>query len=307
MLNDSFGIKLQGVLKEAAYALFGQVTKVDPQHVRVDEDFLRGLSDGMLSIDISSSVIERVIFVLRRHERSVVKASMVQKIVYQVLYNTIKDHTYPIEIDYEAKPHTILMCGVHGAGKTVTVGKMAYMLNKYGWKVTVGACDATRDAATEQLLLLTANSNVEVVHQTKNQTPVEISSEAYRVAQKNDSDLLLIDTAGRLPTKGNLMDELRQIFLNIKKINSSAPQDVVMIVDGMTGQSSYKQIDAFKKVVPITGLAVTKLDVSSKAGIIFSLVDKYKIPVHGVGIGHGIQDLQDFSGQEFAASIAGLF
>jgi fused signal recognition particle receptor len=309
---DLFGEKLKSVLGKTSEVIFGNAltdkTEAQPRLIKIDADFVRKLKNSLTAADINGSTADKILHPIKeKYFNSSLSLADIRRIIYREVREILRNFANPIDIDYQLRPQTVLVCGVNGAGKTTTVGKMAYMLSSYGWGVTVGACDIARDSATEQLAQLVNSSNVEIVAKAANNEPTSsIARRAYKIANENKSDLLLIDTAGRLQNKSDLMSELKDIITSLREVNPLVPHNVVLIIDATNGQSIKKQIAAFKEIANVTGIVVTKLDMSNKAGIIVSLVDEFRIPVHGIGIGSGLQDLQDFSADEFAASIAGI-
>ncbi|MBX2977028.1 MAG: signal recognition particle-docking protein FtsY, partial [Ignavibacteriaceae bacterium] len=200
------------------------------------------------------------------------------------------------------KPYVILIVGVNGVGKTTTIGKLAYNFKKSGLRVIVGAADTFRAAANEQLEIWAKRAEVEIV-QKKGADPSSVAFDTVSIAIKDNIDVVLIDTAGRLHNKHNLMEELRKIKKVIEKKSEHAPHDTFLVVDGNTGQNAMMQAEEFAKVTNISGLIITKLDGTAKGGMIFQICSKLKIPVRFIGIGEGIEDLQTFDSDKFVEAI----
>ena len=205
--------------------------------------------------------------------------------------------------DFGHKPYVIMVVGVNGVGKTTTIGKLAYQFKKAGLKVYLGAADTFRAAAVEQLCIWGERVGVPVIKQNMGSDPASVAFDTLASALANDADVVLIDTAGRLHNKVGLMNELKKIKDVMKKILPQAPDEVMLVLDGSTGQNAYHQAQEFSKATDVTSLAVTKLDGSAKGGVVIGIVDQMKIPIKFIGIGEGIDDLKVFDKKEFAASL----
>ncbi|WP_421708204.1 signal recognition particle-docking protein FtsY [Algihabitans sp.] len=212
----------------------------------------------------------------------------------------------PLEIAPERRPHVVLVVGVNGAGKTTTIGKLAKQQVELGRKVMLAAGDTFRAAAIEQLQIWGERSQVPVIAKQAGADAAGLAFEALEQAKREDADLLLIDTAGRLHNKGELMAELQKIQRVLKKQDESAPHDVLLVLDATTGQNALNQVATFKELVAVTGLVVTKLDGSAKGGVLVALAEQHGLPVHAVGVGEGAEDLRPFSADHFAKSLMGL-
>ncbi len=208
-------------------------------------------------------------------------------------------------LDTKAAPHVILVVGVNGNGKTTTMGKMAYRLREDGFSVMMAAADTFRAAATEQLVIWGQRSGVPVITAADGADAASVAFRAYEEAKAKGVDVLLIDTAGRLNNKDNLMKELEKIARVLKKLDANAPHTVLQILDGTTGQNALAQVEAFKSIVNVSGLVVTKLDGTAKGGIVVALAEKFKLPIYAIGVGEGIHDLREFSAEDFAKSLVG--
>lgn len=212
----------------------------------------------------------------------------------------------PLEIAPERWPHVVLVVGVNGAGKTTTIGKLAKQQVELGRKVMLAAGDTFRAAAIEQLQIWGERSQVPVIAKQAGADAAGLAFEALEQAKREGADLLLIDTAGRLHNKGELMAELQKIQRVLKKQDESAPHDVLLVLDATTGQNALNQVATFKELVAVTGLVVTKLDGSAKGGVLVALAEQHGLPVHAVGVGEGAEDLRPFSADHFAKSLMGL-
>ena len=212
----------------------------------------------------------------------------------------------PLEIAPERRPHVVLVVGVNGAGKTTTIGKLAKQQAELGRKVMLAAGDTFRAAAIEQLQIWGERSRVPVIAKQPGADAAGLAFEALETAKREAADLLLIDTAGRLHNKGELMAELQKIQRVLRKQDESAPHDVLLVLDATTGQNALSQVATFKELVAVTGLVVTKLDGSAKGGVLVALAEQHGLPVHAVGVGEGAEDLRPFSADHFAKSLMGL-
>ena len=211
----------------------------------------------------------------------------------------------PLEIDAAQKPFVILVVGVNGSGKTTTIGKLAAKLSAEGRKVMLAAGDTFRAAAIEQLKVLGERNKVPVVARAQGSDSASLAFEAVEAARAQAMDVLLIDTAGRLQNKTELMVELEKVRRVIGKVDSSAPHAVLLVLDATVGQNALSQVDVFHKTAGVTGLVMTKLDGTARGGILVALSEKYKLPVHFIGVGEGIDDLAPFTARDFARAIAG--
>jgi fused signal recognition particle receptor len=212
----------------------------------------------------------------------------------------------PLEIDTTAKPHIVLVVGVNGSGKTTTIGKLGKQYADQGYKVQFAAGDTFRAAAVEQLQVWGERTGCPVTAKETGADAAGLAYDAVAKAQKDGADLLLIDTAGRLHNKSNLMAELQKVIRVIKKLAPDAPHDVLLVLDATTGQNALSQVETFKELVNVTGLTVTKLDGSARGGVLVALAEKYSLPVHAVGVGETAEDLRAFSARAFARSLMGL-
>ncbi len=210
------------------------------------------------------------------------------------------------EFHCQHSPHIILFCGVNGNGKTTTAGKLASKLHVEGKKVLLAACDTFRAAAVEQLRVWSERSGADLFHGAHGADPASVAFQAVQKAQLEGYDVLIIDTAGRLQNKQNLMDELGKITRVMKKLLPEAPHDSILVVDATTGQNALSQVELFTQSTPLTGLIVTKLDSTAKGGIIVNLVKKFSLPVFFVGVGEGIDDLAPFDPEGFVSALFDL-
>ena len=212
----------------------------------------------------------------------------------------------PLTVDGAAKPHVILVVGVNGTGKTTTIGKLAHLFRDQGHSVMVAAGDTFRAAAVEQLRIWADRAGARFFGQEEVKDAAAVAFDAVSTAKVEGSDVLLIDTAGRLHNKADLMAELEKIIRVIRKVDPAAPHDTLLILDATTGQNAHAQAEIFRDITKVTGLVLTKLDGSAKGGVLVSLADRFALPVHAIGVGEGIDDLRPFAARDFARSLLGL-
>ncbi|OHC73696.1 MAG: signal recognition particle-docking protein FtsY [Rhodospirillales bacterium RIFCSPLOWO2_12_FULL_58_28] len=212
----------------------------------------------------------------------------------------------PLIIDSVRKPHVVLVCGVNGSGKTTTIGKMAKLLGDQELAVTLVAGDTFRAAAVEQLGKWGERSGCPVISGAPGADAAGLVYGAMEKARNSGADVLMIDTAGRLHNKAHLMEELSKIIRVLKKLDATAPHDCLLVLDATIGQNAHNQVQAFKEMVDVTGLILTKLDGSAKGGVVVALADKFALPIHAVGVGESIEDLRPFEARSFARSLMGL-
>ena len=204
-----------------------------------------------------------------------------------------------------ARPHVVLVVGVNGTGKTTTIGKLAYLLGSAGARVMLAAGDTFRAAAIEQLQLWGERTDSEVVAHEAGADPAAVAYDALARARDTGADALLVDTAGRLHNKADLMAELQKVIRVLRKLDPAAPHDCLLVLDATTGQNAHAQVETFRDLVEVTGIVVTKLDGTARGGVIVGLADRYGLPIHAVGVGEGVDDLHDFDAREFADSLLG--
>jgi len=229
--------------------------------------------------------------------------------VRQILHREIANVLQPVEkafsVDAAKKPFVILVAGVNGGGKTTTIGKLAKMLTRNGAKVVLAAGDTFRAAAIEQLVIWGKRAGAEVIARAAGSDAASLAFEALEAARAKGADILIIDTAGRLQNKAGLMAELEKIVRVLRKLDTSAPHATLLVLDATTGQNAIGQVEAFKEILPLTGLVMTKLDGTAKGGILAALAQKFSVPVHYIGVGEGEDDLQPFNAENFARALTG--
>ncbi len=229
----------------------------------------------------------------------------VREILRREIANVLKPIEKPFSVDASRKPFVILVAGVNGGGKTTTVGKIAKKLTRNGAKVVLAAGDTFRAAAIEQLAVWGKRAGAQVISRPTGSDAAGLAFEALETARAQNADILIVDTAGRLQNKAGLMAELEKIVRVLRKLDATAPHATLLVLDATTGQNAIGQVEAFKGVVPLTGLVMTKLDGTAKGGILAALAQKFAIPVHYIGVGEGEDDLQPFNAENFAKALTG--
>ncbi len=290
--------KTSGRLSDGITGLFTK-SKIDPETL---EDF----EDLLIQADLGVATASRIVGKL---SKSRVDKGLTPDEVRRVLANEVegvlRDVARPLEIAADRKPHVILMVGVNGTGKTTTIGKLAARFKAEGRDVMLAAGDTFRAAAIDQLKVWGERTGCEVVSRSVGADSSGLAFDALKSAKDQGKDVLLIDTAGRLQNKNALMEELEKVLRVIRKIDPTAPHDVLLVLDATTGQNALQQVEVFKERAGVSGLVMTKLDGTARGGILVAISEKYGLPVHAIGVGEGIDDLQAFDPAEFAAAIAG--
>ena len=273
---------------------------------KVDEDVLDALEEALLASDMG---VETTLKVIENIEDRVERDKYVDMeelvaIIREEIASLIGEDDSPVRaFDFSKKPYVMLIVGVNGVGKTTTIGKLAAMLTRQGKKVMVGAADTFRAAAVEQLCIWGERVGVTVVKQQMGSDPASVAFDTLQSAKANGADVVLIDTAGRLHNKVGLMNELTKIRNVMNKVVEGAPDDVLLVLDGSTGQNAFEQARQFTLATHVTQLAITKLDGTAKGGVVIGISDQFKVPVKYVGLGEGIDNLQVFNKTEFVDSL----
>ncbi len=297
--------KLKEGLSKTRDKIVNSITETVTGKAVIDELTLDQIEEILLSSDIGFETTEKIIESVKRNLKSEKDRSgeniieIVKQELTEVLSTTNSDGK-----EFAAnKPYIILIVGVNGVGKTTTIGKMANNYKKIGKKVIVGAADTFRAAANEQLEIWAKRADVDIIQDLQGTDPSSVVFETVKKSIDESYDIVLIDTAGRLHNKTNLMNELDKIRRVIKKLLPDAPHETLLIVDGNTGQNAILQAEEFSKVTDISGLVITKLDGTAKGGVVFQIVAKQNIPVKFIGVGEGIDDLQEFNSKAFVEAI----
>ncbi|MDO8981856.1 MAG: signal recognition particle-docking protein FtsY [Afipia sp.] len=303
--KQSWWRRLSAGLKRTSSSLGTAVADLVTKR-KLDRAMLDDIEDVLLRADLGTEVAARIAEAVGkgRYDKSV-SAEDVTTIVATEVEKVLSPVAKPLEIDATQKPFVILVVGVNGSGKTTTIGKLAAKLSAEGRKVMLAAGDTFRAAAIEQLKVWGERNKVPVVARAQGSDSASLAFEAVEAAKAQDIDVLLIDTAGRLQNKTELMVELEKVRRVIGKVDSTAPHAVLLVLDATVGQNALSQVDAFQKTAGVTGLVMTKLDGTARGGILVALSEKYKLPVHFIGVGEGIDDLAPFTARDFARAIAG--
>jgi fused signal recognition particle receptor len=274
---------------------------------KLDADSLQDLEELLIAADLGVNASHRLSQTLadQKFERTATPQDIRAALAGEI-ETILAPVAKPLQLDLSLKPHVILVCGVNGSGKTTTIGKLASQFRDHGHSVTLVAGDTFRAAACEQLQIWGERTNCPVVSGPPNADAAGLIYAALEQAQNEKTDILLIDTAGRLQNKATLMDELKKIVRVIKKRAPEAPHDCLLVMDATVGQNAHSQVEAFNDAVNISALVVTKLDGSAKGGVVVSLAEKFGLPVVAIGVGEGVEDLHPFEASAFARSLLGL-
>ncbi|HNR27649.1 MAG TPA: signal recognition particle-docking protein FtsY [Bacteroidales bacterium] len=295
-------------LEKTKKGLFSRLTRVVMGRSRVDDQVLDHLEEALIAsdvgVDTTLRIIDRIEERVRRDKfmnTEELNRYLREEIESLLLENKATNQVMPF--DFSKKPFVILVVGVNGVGKTTTIGKLASQLKNEGKKVMLGAADTFRAAAVEQLTIWSERAGVPIVKQAMGSDPAAVAYDSLASAISRDMDVLLIDTAGRLHNKVNLMNELSKIRKVLQKLIPDAPHEVLLVLDGSTGQNAYQQASEFSKATDVTALAVTKLDGTAKGGVVIGISDMLQVPVKFIGLGEGINDLQVFDKKAFVATL----
>jgi len=291
--------------------VFSKISRAIAGKSKVDEDVLDNLEEVLVTSDVG---VETTLKIIERIEKRIARdkyvntnelTSILREEIASMLADNGAEELKDFEVPQGKKPYVIMVVGVNGVGKTTTIGKLAYHFKKAGKKVYLGAADTFRAAAVEQLTIWSERVGVGIVKQKMGSDPASVAYDTLTSAVANDTDIVIIDTAGRLHNKVNLMNELTKIKNVMKKVVPDAPHEVLLVLDGSTGQNAYNQAQEFSKATEITALAITKLDGTAKGGVVIGISDQLRVPVKYIGIGEGLEDLQIFRKTEFVDSLFG--
>ena len=296
-------------LEKTKQSVFSKIARAVAGKSKVDDDVLDNLEEVLISSDVG---VDTTIKIIDRIQERVardkyVSTSELNGILRGAIAdlltenNTGDNSNWDLPTDH--KPYVILVVGVNGVGKTTTIGQLAYQFKKAGKKVYLGAADTFRAAAVEQIQIWGDRVGVPVVKQQMGSDPASVAFDTIQSAKANNADVVLIDTAGRLHNKVGLMNELKKIKDVMKKVMPTAPDEVLLVLDGSTGQNAFEQAKQFAAVTQITSLAITKLDGTAKGGVVIGISDQLKVPVKYIGLGEGMEDLQLFNKKEFVDSL----
>ncbi|MGB5902398.1 MAG: signal recognition particle-docking protein FtsY [Xanthobacteraceae bacterium] len=274
---------------------------------KLDRAMLDDIEDVLLRADLGSDVAARISAAVGhgRYDKAI-SADEVKGVVATEVEKVLTPVAKPLVVDPAQKPFVILMVGVNGSGKTTTTGKLASRFAAEGRKVMLAAGDTFRAAAIEQLKVWGERTGAPVIARPQGSDAAGLAFDALTAAKAEGSDVLLIDTAGRLQNKSELMSELEKVIRVMRKVDASAPHAVLLVLDATVGQNALSQVEAFHRTAGVTGLVMTKLDGTARGGILVALAEKYKLPVHFIGVGEGVDDLSPFTAADFAKAIAGI-
>ena len=296
-------------LEKTKESVFSKLARAVAGKSTVDDDVLDDLEEVLITSDVG---VETTVKIIHRIEERVardkyVSTSELDRILREEIASLLEEnHSNDNEnwdLPSDHKPYVILVVGVNGVGKTTTIGKLAYQFKKAGKKVYLGAADTFRAAAVEQISIWGERVGVPVVKQQMGSDPASVAFDTLQSAKANGADVVLIDTAGRLHNKVNLMNELKKIKEVMKKVMPEAPDEVMLVLDGSTGQNAFEQAKQFAAVTNITSLAITKLDGTAKGGVVIGISYQLKVPVKYIGLGEGMEDMQLFNKKEFVDSL----
>ena len=269
---------------------------------KIDETVLDEIEEILISSDVGADAASRIISMLKDKVRAgIIKdVSNVKAALREEMYAMLGN---PLPLTLSAKPYVILIIGVNGVGKTTTIGKLASRFRTDGKKVVLAAGDTFRAAAIEQLDIWAQRTGADIIKHQGGSDPAAVAFDAVEAAKSRGSDVVIIDTAGRLHTKSQLMDELKKVDRVIKKAMPDAPHEKLLVIDATTGQNALRQAEIFHEAIGLTGIALTKLDGTAKGGIIFAIQKELNVPVKLIGIGEGLDDLRDFDPREFVSAL----
>ena len=296
-------------LEKTKQSVFSKLARAVAGKSKVDDEVLDDLEEVLITSDVG---VDTTLKVIKRIEERVARDKYVSTSelngilrdeIAQLLTETGASDTDSWDLPTDHKPYVILVVGVNGVGKTTTIGKLAYQFKKAGKKVYLGAADTFRAAAVEQISIWGERVGVPVIKQQMGADPASVAFDTLQSAKANGADVVLIDTAGRLHNKVSLMNELKKIKEVMKKVLPEAPDDVMLVLDGSTGQNAFEQAKQFAAVTQISSLTITKLDGTAKGGVVIGISDQLQVPVRYIGLGEGMEDLQLFNKREFVNSL----
>lgn len=300
--------RLTSGLRKTKDNLVGRVKTVVGLHTKIDDDLLDDLEEALIESDVGVGATEKVIEGLKERvkEEKQKEAEGVIDLLKSEVSGILKSENHRESFfDIKAKPFVIMVVGVNGTGKTTSIGKLAHTFKQNGKSVLMAACDTFRAAAIEQLEIWAKRVDCDFVRSSPGADSAAVAFDAVQAAKSRGIDTVIIDTAGRLHTKANLMEELKKIRRVIKKADPEAPHEVLLAIDATTGQNGVQQVKVFDEAVDLTGLILTKLDGTAKGGIVIAIAEEFDVPVRFVGLGESIEDLDEFSPSDFVEALFG--
>lgn len=308
VLPEEIKESLDKGLEKSKTTFFSKLTKAVAGKTKVDADVLDNLEEILISSDVGVNTTLKIIERIENYvsENKYLGTEELNEIlrneIASLLSETNSGEGTQFEIPTTSKPYVLMVVGVNGVGKTTTIGKLAYQFKKQGFNVVLGAADTFRAAAIDQLQVWADRVGVPLVKQQMGSDPASVAFDTLQSAVSQNADIVIIDTAGRLHNKVNLMAELTKVKRVMQKVVGDAPHDVMLVLDGSTGQNAFEQAKQFTAATEVTSLAVTKLDGTAKGGVVIGISDQFQIPVKYIGVGEGIEDLQVFNKYEFVDS-----
>lgn len=291
-------------LTKTSNAITSGITNIFGGKTKLDTETLEEFEDLLLMSDMGPEMANELVNKLRVNKfNSEVSSNDIRQFLHQEINLVLSQVERPLEVSCKSKPKVIILCGVNGNGKTTTAGKLAMQFRNQGLNVMLGACDTFRAAAIEQLQEWGEKVKCKVIVGETNSDPASVGFRALKEAIDIGVDILILDTAGRLHNKIDLMNELQKCVKVLQKLDESAPHEIIMVVDSTTGQNAYNQISTFNNIVKISGLIFTKLDSSAKGGVVVGAAKKYGIPIYAIGVGEKLEDLRQFNAKEFVDAL----
>ena len=298
--------RLRDGLSKSSSKLSEGVTAIFTKR-KLDDETLDELTDLLITADLGVPAATRITTALAKDKfDKAITDEEVRAALASEVAATLTPLEKPLELSGGKKPHILLMVGVNGAGKTTTIGKLAKKFAEDGKSVMLAAGDTFRAAAIEQLQVWGERTGAPVIARSVGADAAGLVFDAVKAAQEHGVDILMIDTAGRLQNKKELMEELAKIVRVVKKLDETAPHDVILTLDATVGQNAFSQAQSFTEIAGVTGLVMTKLDGTARGGVLVALADKFKLPIHFIGVGEGVEDLQNFNAEAFSKALAGL-